>query len=76
MHFASRSSPDPRGVLRRTSCSVETEQLELGTLDWNFSGWNAVLTLGYSFFGSSPGKSAERRILVFSFKTIPENSCF
>lgn len=31
--------------------TFEAEQLPLGTLDWDFSGWNAVFTLGYSFFG-------------------------
>ncbi len=31
--------------------TVVTEQLPLGTVDWDFSGWNAVVSLGIPFFG-------------------------
>lgn len=49
--YLKMTGTDGTTVQRSFDETVPAEQLPLGTLDWDFSGWNAVLTLGYSFFG-------------------------
>jgi len=49
--YLNMTGPDGKTVQETIDGTVETNNLPLGTLDWDFSGWNAVLTLGYSFFG-------------------------
>lgn len=46
---------DPTGTTVETSINgvSDSQQLPLGTVGWNFSGWNAVLSVGYSFFGGT-----------------------
>ncbi len=46
---------DPSGTTVETSINgvSDSQQLPLGTVGWDFSGWNVVLSVGYSFFGGT-----------------------
>jgi hypothetical protein len=44
---------DPTGTTTETTINgtSDSQQLPLGTVGWDFSGWNGVISVGYSFFG-------------------------